>query len=84
MEPEIGPRTLGENTGRIARRLQRMALNMAQALDGLNSDKPFPLPEELNLNQLFAPDGSIIGNDTSPPNSLQALLSRLGGKPAPR
>jgi hypothetical protein len=33
MGPISGPRTIGENTGRVARRLQKMAINLAQALD---------------------------------------------------
>jgi hypothetical protein len=82
MEPISGPPTVGENTGSIARRLQKMAINLAQALDGLNADKQFAVPPEIDLQQLVAADGSVIGNDAAPPMSLQALLLRLGGQPS--
>jgi hypothetical protein len=80
-EPVSSPHTIGENTRRIAQRLQKMAINLAQALDGLNANRMFVVPAEIDLHQLVAPDGSVIGNDATAPTSLQELLLRLGGQP---
>jgi hypothetical protein len=80
IEPNSDPRTIGESVGGVARRLQNMSINLAQALDGLNADREFAVPPEIDLHQLVAPDGSAIGNDPVPATSLQALLRRLGGR----
>ena len=80
-EPISGPSTVGEDVGRVANRLQVMALNLAQALDGLNADRQFPISPTINLDRLRAPDGAAIGDDIPSPASLQALLIRLGSQP---
>lgn len=77
VERESGFLTTGQNAERVARRLQQMAMNLRDALDGLNSDHLFPI-QEVDINQLVAPDGRNIGADASLPTSLQELLMRLG------
>ena len=74
-----GPHTTGENAEKVARRMRKMSANLAQALDGLNSQKQFVLTEEVILDKLEAPDGTIIGNMANKPKSIQSLLLALGG-----
>ena len=82
LEPSHGPRTVGQNNRTIAARLQVMASNLAQSLEGLNADRKFSIPSEVDLNKLIAPDGTAIANATPKPTSIQALLSSLAGRQA--
>lgn len=72
-----GRTSAGENTGSIAIRFQTMANYLADALDGLNSDRQFSVMIR-DIHRLVQPDGSPIGTFT-PPKSLQELLRKIGG-----
>jgi len=76
-----GRPTTGQNNATIATRFRMMALNLEQALDGLNSDRKFPIME-VDLNTLIAPNGGIVGKAGTPPTNLQNLLAALGGRGA--
>jgi hypothetical protein len=60
-----------------------MARNLAQALDGLNDNRRFPIPPGIDMDILYAADGSIFatpGTPRTPPVShLQEALMRLAG-----
>jgi hypothetical protein len=60
----------------IARRLRMMASNLSQALDGLNSDKKFPIPKDFYLNNLIMPNGKTIDKEI---NNIQDVLLSLVG-----
>ena len=74
-----GRPTTGQDNATIAKRFQMMALNLEQALDGLNSDRKFPIMA-LDLNTLITPTGEAIGKVDGPPTNLQNLLAALGGR----
>jgi hypothetical protein len=64
----------------IAGRLQTMAANLAQALDGLNDYRKFPMPSGIDVNILYTADGNIFATPGTPPVSyLQEALMRLAG-----
>jgi len=63
----------------VAMRLRIMASNLAQAIDGLNSDRKFPIPQEIRLDEIFMPDGRAVSQSASTPQSLQDVLLRLAG-----
>jgi hypothetical protein len=62
-----------------------MASNLAQALDGLNNDKKFPIQPEIQIDRLFMPDGQALSHANPVPTSLQDVLLRLAGitRPVP-
>lgn len=78
-----GRPTAATNVGTIAGRFQRMAVNMAAALDGLNSDRNFPIMGH-DLTVLITPNGTTVAATGQAPTSLQELLRVLGGAPARR
>jgi hypothetical protein len=64
----------------IAERLRAMARNLAQALDGLNDNRRFPIPPGIDMDILYAADGNIFATPGTPPVShLQEALMRLAG-----
>ena len=64
----------------IAERLRAMARNLAQALDGLNDNRRFPIPPGIDMDILYAADGNIFAIPGTPPVSyLQEALMRLAG-----
>ena len=71
--------TIGQNNAVIATRFKAMALNLEQALDGLNADRKFPFPE-VDLDILVTPNGGKLVAVVPPPESLQSLLAILGGR----
>jgi hypothetical protein len=76
-----GRPTVGENVGTIAQRFQRMAINLAAALDGLNSNRVFPIVGH-DLTALVTPNGTTVAATGQAPTSLQELLRALGGQGA--
>jgi hypothetical protein len=78
-ETLAGRPTVNITNASIARRMQLMAANLSQALDGLNNERPFPVSPELETGELFMPDGNAVNTVT--PKSLQELLLRLAGLP---
>ena len=52
----------------IAERLRAMARNLAQALDGLNDNRRFPIPPGIDMDILYAADGSIFATPGTPPH----------------
>ena len=54
-----------------------MAINMADALDGLRPDEPFGISSELDLDTLFASNGDRMATVPLEPRSLQTLLRRM-------
>ena len=76
-----GRPTTRQDNATIAKRFQMMALNLEQALDGLNADRKFPL-REVDLGRLITPTGSKVGMIEPPPKNLQSLLAVLGGRNA--
>ena len=51
--------TIGENIGTIARRFQTMAMYLADALDGLNANRVFPIVGH-DPSTLIAPNGAPV------------------------
>jgi hypothetical protein len=81
-ETLAGRPTVNSTTARVAARLQIMASSLAQALDGLNNDKKFPIQPEIRFESLFMPDGKTLNQADPTPTSLQEVLLRLGeGRP---
>jgi hypothetical protein len=78
-----GRATIGANAGSIAERFQTMAVYLAESLDGLNSDRAFPIGDQ-DLTALITPSGATVAATGQAPTSLQQLLRVLGGKPARR
>lgn len=74
-----GRLTVNVTNSSVAARLHLMASNLAHALDGLNRDRQFQVPPDLNLDQLFTPDGKVVSDSKTPPQSLQEVLLRLAG-----
>jgi hypothetical protein len=74
-----GQPTVNATSQSIAARLRVMASNLSQALDGLNSDRKFPLQPELRLDMLFMPDGKPLSQAANVPKNLQEALLRLAG-----
>jgi len=79
-----GRPTVNTTHASVAARLHIMASNLAQALDGLNNDRRFPIPPDLHLDRLFMPDGRTVSQSENPPQSLQDVLLRLAGIVAAR
>jgi hypothetical protein len=79
-----GVPTVNATNKSVAARLQLMASNLSQALDGLNDDKKFPIQPEIQLDQLFTPDGRLVSQGQPIPTSLQAVLLRVAGPWPPR
>jgi hypothetical protein len=78
-EALAGRPTVNVTVESIAARLQLMASNLSQALDGLNDDVPMPIPPEIHLDRLFMPDGRLVSQAEHVPQSLQDVLLRLAG-----
>lgn len=76
-----GKPTVNATNQSIAARLQRMASNMSHALTGLNLGLEFPIPPEIQVELLYAPDGKLLGNSGGLPKDLQELLLRVAGQP---
>ena len=74
-----GRPTTGENVESMAQRFRMMAINLAEALDGLNADRRFPIME-FDLATLFMPTGITVENVVPRPTSLQEQLLVLGGR----
>ena len=72
--------THGANYATIAERFQAMACHLADALDGLNADRRFPIARQ-DLPGLITPNGVTVANSTPTPTHLQDLLRVLGGRP---
>jgi hypothetical protein len=74
----------------ISVRLQKMASNLAHALDGVNNDLKLPIPPEIQVEALTKPDGKWFAADPdgkwfaadidNRPKSLQDLLLGLAGE----
>jgi hypothetical protein len=78
-----GRPTVGTNAGTIAGRFQTMAVYLADSLDGLNSDRAFPIIGH-DLTALVTPNAATVAATGQAPTSLQELLRVLGGQPARR
>ena len=65
--------------GVTARRLQIMAANLSQAIDGLNADFRFPIPPEIQIDKLIMPNGTRLDHCRQVPRSIQEVLQRLAG-----
>lgn len=76
-----GRPTVGINVGKIAKRFHAMAVYLADSLDGLNPDQPFPIGDH-NPTTLVTPNGATVTATGQAPVTLQELLRVLGGKPA--
>jgi len=74
-----GQPTVNMTNQSIATRLRLMASNLSQALDGLNADRKFPLQPEIQLNDLFMPDGKPLSQSENVPKNIQEVLLRLAG-----
>lgn len=74
-----GRPTVNVTSKSIAARLQVMASNLSQALDGLNNDRKHSLQREIILPILFAPDGTSLSQVANVPQNLQDVLLRLAG-----
>jgi hypothetical protein len=61
----------------IAARLQLMAANLSQALDGLNADRKFGIPSDFKVELLCDPNGKLLYESADLPENLQDLLLRL-------
>ena len=73
--------TIGENIGTIAKRFQDMAMCLAASLDGLNSNRPFPIVGH-DPATLIAPNGATVASAERAPTSLQELLRTISGHAA--
>lgn len=69
--------TSAENNSTIAKRFQTMAKYLADSLDGLNSDRQFPMTRA-DVHMLREPNGTMIGYSPRP-KSLQEVLYTLAG-----
>jgi len=78
-ESLAGRPTVNITSERIAARLHIMASNLSQALDGLNDDRKFPIAPDIDLEQVFMPDGRPVSRAENLPGNLQDLLLRLAG-----
>jgi hypothetical protein len=78
-ESLAGRPTVNVTDRSVAARLRIMASNLAQALDGLNNDKKFPMLPEIQLDQLLMPNGQTLSQANPAPTSLQDVLLRLAG-----
>lgn len=78
-ETLAGRPTVNVTNRSVAARLQIMASNLAQALDGLNNDRQFPIQPEIQLDRLFMPDAQALSLANPVPASLQDVLLRLAG-----
>jgi hypothetical protein len=78
-ETLAGRPTVNATTGSVAKRLRIMASSLAQALDGLNNEKKFPIQPEIRFEGLFMPDGKTLNQADPAPTSLQEVLLRLAG-----
>lgn len=68
--------------GDLAFQMRKISSNLAQALDGLNRDRPLRIPEEVRFNDLVLGDGKTTVDKVSPkPESLQALLQLMAMHP---
>jgi hypothetical protein len=63
-ETLVGRPTVNATNRSIAARLQIMASSLAQALDGLNNDKKFPIQPEIQLDRLFMPTVKPLAKPT--------------------
>jgi hypothetical protein len=72
-----GRTTLEVNNGEFARRFQVMANYLADALDGLNEERPFR--HLFDTRSLVTPSGVRASSIEPLPTTLQALLRALGG-----
>ena len=64
------------NNAAIAERFRMMALNLEQALDGLNSCERFRIAEDYDLTQLFTPSGIAVAQMKQPPRLYKDCLPR--------
>jgi hypothetical protein len=76
-EAMSGRPTADVTTSSIAARLRIMASSLSQALDGLNDDRKFPIPHEIQLDKIFMPDGRTVSQSEHLPQNLQDVLLRL-------
>jgi hypothetical protein len=82
-EAMAGIPTVNATNQSVAARLQLMAANLSQALDGLNDDKKIGIQPEIRLDELFMPSGHRISESQSVPTSLQGVLLRAAGLQEP-
>ena len=73
-----GRATLDVNARAIAERFRHMALNLADALDGLGKDRPFLHSQD--FRKLFMPNGESVASIKPLPMTLQELLRAVGGQ----
>ena len=74
-----GTPTVNATNQSVAARLQLMASNLSQALDGLNDDKKFNIQPEIQLDQLYMPDGTLVSlSRPIPTSSSRRSLSFSG------
>jgi len=73
-----GRATLDVNASTLAQRFQHMALNLADALDGLNENRSFL--HRYDTRTLFLPSGERVASFDPLPTTLQALLRAVGGR----
>jgi hypothetical protein len=73
-----GRATLDVNARAIAERFRHMALNLADALDGLGKDRPFLHSQD--TRKLFMPNGESVASIKPLPRTLQELLRAVGGQ----
>jgi hypothetical protein len=71
------------NVSTLARRFQHMALTLADAIDGLSGNHPFPNTHDTRT--LFTPIGLAVATIPFPlpitPLTIQTVLRLLGGRP---
>jgi hypothetical protein len=68
-----------ENNSTIASSFQRMASSLSQALDGLNNDYKYPIPEGTDVSLLATPRGIQVNQLNPQPQNLQDLLLAVSG-----
>jgi hypothetical protein len=61
----------------IAARLQLMAANLSQALDGLNADRKIGIPSDIKVELLCDPNGKWLCESADLPKNLQDVLLKL-------
>jgi hydroxylamine reductase (hybrid-cluster protein) len=71
--------TVNATNESIAARLRLMSSNLSHAMDGLNKDRKFRIPQEIRLDQLFMPSGTPLSECQAVPENLQDVLLRLAG-----
>jgi hypothetical protein len=68
-----------ETSETIAARFRMMSANLAEALDELNHNRPFPLTHDLRA--LFGPTGNRLSDERPPLKNQQDVLRALAGRP---